>query len=216
MRTSPPRTEALRGALRSFHETIFRARTAEFPDPLDSQGSLDHGGRYNPKGLFSALYCSLDPWVASLEVLDNHSTGTDDLIVYAFNVALQRVADLRVPGLLRTLATPGGPALTPLDLVDMDQRLPASIATLAAANDLDGLLVPSAAWARHQDDLPVIEGLPGLERPSSDPGNIVILRDSAVDRQSVRERYRGIANLAPELGGFVTAPEGQIRVIRVL
>jgi hypothetical protein len=39
------------------------------------------------------LNCSLDPWVAGLEVLDHHPDGVDHLLIFELNVSLRRVRD---------------------------------------------------------------------------------------------------------------------------
>jgi hypothetical protein len=80
-----------------------------------------------------------------------------------------------------------------------DLRLPVAIATLALAAGADGLLVPSAAWARHADDLPDIKAEVPLMRPAQDPGNLVILLDEGLDRETATVLYSGAARLLPSV-----------------
>lgn len=191
------RTGALSGALQSFSRPVFRVRSTDRPNPLDATGSLLEGGRYNPPGLFSVLYCSLDPWIAHLEFLDHQETGSANVISFTFPVALTRVLNLRNPALLEALVISTDRPLVLEDLT-VEDRLPLAFGTIAQTMQLDGLVVPSAAWGRHEDDLPVIVGLPaGIARPSSDSGNLVILDTTVISRQAVREIYRGLVRLDP-------------------
>ena len=161
-------------------------------------GSLIYGGRYNPPGLFSVLNCSLDPWVAGLEVLDHHPDGVDELIIFELRVAMRRVLDFRDPGVIAALTVEGATQpLMPVDLTADDLRLPVAIAGLALAVGADGLLVPSAAWARHTDDLPNIEAEFRLVPPAQDPGNLIILQDEGLERETATIVYSGAATLFP-------------------
>ena len=67
---SPPTQDKLSAvAGRSLSGTFFRALLAAFAaDPLSTEGSLRHGGRYNPPGAFGALYCGESPEVCAAEV----------------------------------------------------------------------------------------------------------------------------------------------------
>ncbi len=145
MRTAAPKFEVLRGGLAPFRRPVFRARVSEHPDPSDATGSLVYGGRYNPPGLFSVLNCSLDPWVAGLEVLDHHPDGVDELIIFELRVAMQRVLDFRDPGVIAALTVEGAAQpLMPVDLTADDLRLQVAIAALALAVGADGLLLSVA------------------------------------------------------------------------
>jgi hypothetical protein len=145
------------------------------------------------------LNCSLDPWLAGLEVLDHHPDGIDELIIFELHVSLQRVLNVRDPDVIAGLtARDAVQPLVPIDLTSDDLRLPVGIAALALAVGAEGMLVPSAAWARYADDLPDIEMDRPLVRPPADPGNLIILQDHGVNRETTM-LYSGAARLVAGL-----------------
>jgi hypothetical protein len=145
------------------------------------------------------LNCSLDPWVAGLEVLDHHPDGVDELMIFELRVSLRRVLDVRNPDVIAPLTAEGAAQpLAPIDLTSDDLRLPVAIAALALSVGAEGLLVPSAAWARYADDLPNIEMDRPLVRPGADPGNLIILHDHGLDRETATV-YSGAAKLVPSV-----------------
>ena len=62
----------------------------------------------------------------------------------------------------------------------------------------DGLLVLSAAWARYADDLPNIEMTRHLMRQEADAGDLIILQDHGLDRETAT-LYSGAAKLVPSV-----------------
>jgi hypothetical protein len=150
----------------------------------------------------------LDPWVAGLEVLDHHPDGVDELMIFELRVSLRRVLNVRDPDVIATLTADGAAQpLAPIDLTSDDLRLPVAIAALALAVGADGLLVPSAAWARYADDLPNIEMDRPFMRPAADPGNLIILQDHGLDRETATI-YSGAAKLVPSVN--LEQPAGRI------
>jgi hypothetical protein len=141
----------------------------------------------------------LDPWVPGLEVLDHHPDGVDELMIFELRVSLRRVLNVRDPDVIATLTAEGAAQpLAPIDLTSDDLRLPVAIAALALGVGADGLLVPSAAWARYADDLPNIKTDRPLMRPAADPGNLIILQDHGLDRETAT-LYSGAAKLVPSV-----------------
>jgi hypothetical protein len=98
----------------------------------------------------------------------------------------------RNPDLIAPL-TPRGAAqpLAPIDLTSDDLRIPIGIAALAVAVGADGLLVPSAAWARYADDLPTIEIDPPLIRPAADRGTSSFSRTKVWTEKPLRRYIQG-------------------------
>lgn len=139
--------------------SVYRAGSPEFPDPLDTTGSLLHGGRFNAPGLSSVLYTSLDPFTACLEFLDaSPDDAVDRLLLYVIPVRLEGVLDLRNPDAVAALVPVESPkTIIELDFALDDRRLPTAVAAAAAAVGADSVLAPSGAWHRYADDSPGIQ-----------------------------------------------------------
>jgi RES domain-containing protein len=130
-------------------------------DLLTGDGSLKHGGRYNPKGAFRSIYGSLELDTATAEVLAHHRRqGRPDpeadvfpFVVVSLKVEVTRLLDLTDPAVRRTLKV----RLTDLigdwqDTQNLGQEaLTQAIGRLARAAGFQGLLVPSAAKPREQN-----------------------------------------------------------------
>lgn len=108
------------------------------------QGSLRHGGRYNPLGAFGALYCGESRAVCAAEI--RKRAGGQRVSPYRLvriRVALHRVLDLTDPATLAALD------LRLEDLVGDDWQRTQRLGAEARAAGFEGLLVPSAAGAGH-------------------------------------------------------------------
>ncbi|HEX9900535.1 MAG TPA: RES family NAD+ phosphorylase [Candidatus Methylomirabilis sp.] len=140
--TSPPDAEKL-SALpgRSVRGMFYRSLLAAFaPEPLSVEGSLQHGGRYNPLGAFGAMYCGENPAVCAAEIrrrAQHHPAPRYRLA--RIHIDLHRVLDLTAPATLAALGLRAEDLVT--DNWEPTQRLGAA----ARAAGFEGLLVPSAA-----------------------------------------------------------------------
>lgn len=140
--TSPPDGEKL-SALpgRSVRGTFYRALLAAFAlEPLSVEGSLRHGGRYNPMGAFGAIYCGENPAVCAAEIrkrAEHHPVPRHRLA--RIQLGLHRVLDLTDPATLTALG------LRAEDLVADNWEPTQRIGAAARAAGFEGLLVPSAA-----------------------------------------------------------------------
>lgn len=125
----------------SVQGTFFRLLLAAFAkEPLSIEGSLRHGGRYNPPGAFGALYCGEKPAVCAAEIL-KRAVG-QRLAPYRLarvRVKLHRVLDLTDPTTLAALN------LRSEDLQGLDWQPTQRLAAQARAAGFEGLLAPSAA-----------------------------------------------------------------------
>jgi RES domain-containing protein len=124
-------------------------------DILSGDGSLQYGGRYNPKGGFRAIYASLEFDTATAELLAHHRhQGRPDPEAEVFPVAavslevdVDRLLDLTNASTRRTLK------VKLKDLIGDWQKaqdrggegLTQAIGRLALAAGFQGLLVPSTA-----------------------------------------------------------------------
>ncbi len=125
---------------RSLRGTFFRAVPAAFAaEPLSLEGSLKHGGRYNPMGAFGALYCGESPAVCAGEIR-KRAAGHPVLPhrLARIQVHLQRVLDLTDPATVTTLG------LRPEQLMAEDWQPTQQLAAQARAAGFEALLVPSA------------------------------------------------------------------------
>lgn len=130
---------------RSVRGTFFRALLATFAtDSLSVQGSLRHGGRYNPLGAFGALYCGGSPEVCAAEIRKRAAGQPVSRYRLArIRVELRRVLDLTDSA---TLAAMG---FRPDDLVGDDWQRTQRLGAQARAAGFEGLLVSSAAGPGH-------------------------------------------------------------------
>lgn len=121
--------------------TFYRALLAAFGmEPLSVEGSLRHGGRYNPLGGFGAIYCGENPAVCAAEIhrrAQRHPVRRYRLA--RIHIDLHRVLDLTDPATLAALGLRAEDLVT--DTWEPTQRLGAA----ARAAGFEGLLVPSAA-----------------------------------------------------------------------
>ncbi len=126
---------------KSIRGTFFRALLPSFArDPLSVQGSLRHGGRYNPSGIFGALYCGESPAVCVAEI--RRRAAGQPVFPYRLariRIQLHRVLDLTEPVALMALG------LRSEDLIGDDWQRTQQLAARARAAGYEGLLVPSAA-----------------------------------------------------------------------
>jgi len=126
---------------KSVRGAFFRALLPAFArDPLNLQGSLRHGGRYNPSGIFGALYCGESPAVCVAEIR-RRAAGqpVSPYRLARIRVQFHRVLDLTDPETLGALG------LRSEDLVGDDWQRTQRLAAQAHAAGFEGLLVPSAA-----------------------------------------------------------------------
>jgi RES domain-containing protein len=126
---------------RSVRGTFFRALLATFAkQPLSIEGSLRHGGRYNPLGAFGALYCGESPAVCAAEI-GKRAAGqrVSPYRLARVRVKLHRVLDLTDPTTLAALN------LRPEDVLGADWQPTQRLAAQVRAAGFEGLLAPSAA-----------------------------------------------------------------------
>lgn len=139
----PEGLSALRG--RAIRGVFFRAlRAAVAGEPMSAQGSLRHGGRYNPLGAFGALYCGESGAVCAAEIRKRAAgQPVSRYRLVGIRVELHRVLDLTAPATLAALD------LRPEDLVGDDWQRTQRLGALARAAGFEGLLVPSVAGRGH-------------------------------------------------------------------
>jgi RES domain-containing protein len=107
---------------------------------ISTKGSELHGGRYNPKGAFGALYCGETPAVCSAEIRKvTAGRILNPLVLASVRVELQRVLDLTDHAILQRLG------LRPEDLVLPNWAETQELGRLARAAGFEALLAPSAA-----------------------------------------------------------------------
>lgn len=110
---------------------------------LDTQGSFEHGGRYNPVGEFGALYMSDSEELCKVEVQKRIKPDCADLqTTRKIKASLARVLDLTNPKNLRKLG------ITKQDLIQERSRggwaLTQDIARAAYKSGYEAILAPSA------------------------------------------------------------------------
>jgi RES domain-containing protein len=144
-------------------------------DPLGTAGSLRAGGRFNAPGEFAALYTSLDPVTASMEVarglkqrgIDPSQFPPGSWWMYELEVEIDGVLDLTSPDILQRIEVESD-ALTQNEL-----NTPRRIATEAPGNGFEALLVPSAAAPDSKNLVIFLDRLPGIPNVlSSRPANL--------------------------------------------
>jgi RES domain-containing protein len=134
-----------------FQATTYRAVQDKYRQtPLSAVGSIRVGGRYNPKGVFEALYLAESPEVALGEVGFSRSSGgkfeTQPLAPYlllSVQVQLQQV--IRLEDWLADLEINLENLLAPWRHLQNEGKLPLTqaIGTAALNVGLEGLIVPS-------------------------------------------------------------------------
>jgi RES domain-containing protein len=87
----------------AWSSTLFRvvaAKYANTTDLISGEGARSHGGRWNPPFLFSAIYGSLDPFVALAETLGTYDAygipfeQRMPLVLVGIRVQLSRLLDI--------------------------------------------------------------------------------------------------------------------------
>jgi RES domain-containing protein len=134
-----------------FEATTYRAVQDKYRQtPLSAVGSIRVGGRYNPKGVFEALYLAESPEIALGEVGFSRSSGgkfeTQPLAPYlilSVQVQLQQV--IRLEDWLADLEINLEDLLVPWRHLQNEGKLPLTqaIGTAALKAGLEGLIVPS-------------------------------------------------------------------------
>lgn len=106
---------------------------------LSIQGSLEYGGRYNPKNEFGILYLGQTEEVCKAEkeraIKDLHFLKPQ--LIAKINLKLEKVLDLTNPENLKMLG------ISEKDLVQKDYDIPQMIGKLAKKTKYEALLVPS-------------------------------------------------------------------------
>lgn len=134
-----------------FQATTYRAVQDKYRQtPLSAVGSIRVGGRYNPKGVFEALYLAESPEIALGEVGFSRSSGgkfeTQPLAPYlllSVQVKLQQVIHLE--DWLAELDVTFEDLLAPWRHLQNEGKLPLTqaLGTAALNVGLEGLIVPS-------------------------------------------------------------------------
>jgi RES domain-containing protein len=135
-----------------FHGTAYRAATYEWASEynfIDGVGSLKYGARWNPPGLFKAVYLSCAPETALAEGLArNRRHGLPDseglpLVVIGVRVKPLRLLDLSSADVKQRIGVSDNELLiAPYDESRIE-IVPQAIGRLAHAEGYEGLLVPS-------------------------------------------------------------------------
>jgi len=132
---------------RSLKGQFFRLVHSRFrDDPLNTKGSLQYGGRYNPPSVFGALYLAESEELAQTEVL--RAVGDPSMLAGRFvcgevQLSLKRVLDLTDPDVLQALGIARDELLTDTGDRQQDYALTRQLAHLARAAGFEALKVPS-------------------------------------------------------------------------
>lgn len=130
----------------SFRDTGYRHQRPGF-DPVSGAGARRRGGRYNPPHSFAVLYLALSPELAADELrkaAQRLAVSVSDSLpqeLYAVNLELDRVIDLRTPEALEALS------VTRDELTADNQLRSRQIGTAASQLGIQALITPSAAGA---------------------------------------------------------------------
>jgi RES domain-containing protein len=128
------------------------ARYANSQDLLTGEGAKKHGGRWNPPGLFRAVYGTLDPYAALAEtvgVYGHYNIPFEQrlpLVLIAIDVRLVRVLDLTDGKLRRHLGVSKERMLVAdwqIAQTQGSEGLTQAIGRLAWEANVEALLVPS-------------------------------------------------------------------------
>jgi len=124
---------------RQVHGVWHRFVEESYREDADSdRGALDHGGHYNPRGEFGALYLSDTEAACRAEM--RHRVGIRPRYWHAqIRVRLQKVLDLTDGSTVQKLG------IVPTTLVSLDWLLPQDVARATRAAGFNALIVPSAA-----------------------------------------------------------------------
>ncbi len=126
---------------------FFRITASKYQEEiLSPAGSLHHGGRYNPKREFGALYLSESEQICKVEVLraaDDPAFFKQPRICGKIRVVLKRVLDLTDEQILEELGIRKAELLQDTGDRQRDYRLPRRIGRLARALGFEALKVPS-------------------------------------------------------------------------
>jgi RES domain-containing protein len=127
--------------------SFFRIVPARYQDEiLNTTGSFQHGGRYNPKREFGVLYLSESEEICKAEVLrmiDDPTLLKEPRICGKIQVVLQKVLDLTDEQVLEELGIRREELLQDTGDRERDYRLTRRIARLARAAGFEALQVPS-------------------------------------------------------------------------
>lgn len=127
--------------------TFFRTVLAKYRDAiLSTAGSLQHGGRYNPKREFGPLYLSESEQVCKAEVLrtvDAPASFEEPRVCGRIHAALEKVLDLTDEQVLEELGIRRDELLQNTGDRERDYRLTRRIARLARALGFEALKTPS-------------------------------------------------------------------------
>lgn len=104
---------------------------------LSMRGSLEHGGRYNVKNVFGALYLGKSPQVCQ-EEMRRGKKRTERMLLAKVKVSLRRVLDLTDDKILSALGVEREALMRAQDY-EPTRR----IAKLARDSGIEGLVVPS-------------------------------------------------------------------------
>lgn len=126
---------------------FFRIVSAKYQDEiLSTAGSLQHGGRYNPKGEFGVLYLSESVEICTAEVLrmaGDPSFFGQPRVCGTIRVALEKVLDLTDEQTLKELGIRREELLQDTGDRERDYRLPHQISQLARTAGFEALKVSS-------------------------------------------------------------------------
>lgn len=144
--------------LRPWSGVMYRTTGIEYAnrsDLLSGLGSKLHGARWTPKGGFPAVYGSLDPQAALLESLGTggrYGIAYEQrmpLVMVAVDVEVERMLDLTLPGVRKTLRVSRERMLEE----DWETRqgageeaLTQAVARLTLAAGIQAIFVPSARF----------------------------------------------------------------------
>jgi RES domain-containing protein len=126
---------------------FFRIVSARYQDEsLNTVGSFQHGGYYNPKGEFGVLYLSESVGVCTAEVLRavaDPAFFQDPRMCGTIQVVLAKILDLTNEQILKELGIRKEDLLQDTGDRERDYRLPRQIGRLARAAGFEALKVPS-------------------------------------------------------------------------
>jgi RES domain-containing protein len=140
----PLRRRALRDLqAKVFEGTVYRHLSTQYAS-LDTSGSIKAGGRWNPRGEFTALYTALTEETALAELqrlAERQALSLDDLAprdMAAIAVVISKVLDLTDKEILAQLG------ITEDEIVRNDVSLCHEISRVAQRIGFEAILAPSA------------------------------------------------------------------------
>jgi RES domain-containing protein len=124
-------------------------------DLVSGEGSRLHGQRWNPRGLFRAVYFSIDIATAQEEFLaQNRRQGLPDaeatpFVTTSAEIELSRVLDLTDGELRKRLRVSRQRMLNEPHAAGLPESITQALGRIAFSEGYQGLLVPSAAHRGH-------------------------------------------------------------------